>query len=211
LRRAYYHCAPYGQGQAPLDAQLGRGRGARAPALLRVVCRAGVEEALGVWVSADSAERATERRGAVAEAGVQEAVGRVKQGQAAWAATEITAPPANGVLAVEVDGVQVHRDDGGHAMKVVTVAPLGPAVHHERASGRPHMAWGTASYGAGFEEAEDCWYRAYVEACRRGLGTPAVQTVVVLGDGAEWIWPRAAAFLGAGRHEVVEIVDIYHA
>jgi hypothetical protein len=222
LRRAYYHCAACGQGQAPLDAQLGVGRGTLSPELLRVVCRAGVEEAfaeaadvvqeaLGVWVSADSVERATERRGAVAEASVQEAVVRAKQGQAAWAAAQIEAPPANGVLAVEVDGVQVHRDDGWHEMKVVTVAPLGPALHHERASGRTHLAWGAASYGAGFEEAEDFWYRVYVEACRRGWGTPAVQTVVVLGDGAAWIWHRAAAFLSAGPQEVVEIVDLYHA
>jgi hypothetical protein len=222
LRRAYYHCASCGQGQAPLDAELGVGRGTLSPELLRVVCRAGVEEAfaeatdlvqeaLGVWVSADSVGRATERMGAVAEASVQEAIGRVKQGQAAWSAAEIKAPPANGVLAVEVDGVQVHRDDGWHEMKVLTVAPLGPALHHERASGRTHLAWGAASYGAGFEEAEDFWYRVYLEACRRGLGTPAVQTVVVLGDGAEWIWHRAAAFLRAGPQEVIEIVDIYHA
>ena len=221
LRRAYYHCAPCGQGQAPLDAALGLGRGLLSPELLRVVCRAGVEEAfaeaadlvqeaLGVWVSADSVERATERLGVVAEAHVQEAVDRVKHGHAAWSAAEITASPATGVLAVEVDGVQVHRDDGWHEMKVVTVAPLGPALHHERASGRTHGAWGAASYGAGFEEAEDFWYRAYVEACRRGLGTPAVHTVVVLGDGAEWIWHRATAFLGGDGVEVVEIVDIYH-
>jgi hypothetical protein len=222
LRRAYYHCASCGHGQAPLDAALGVGRGTLSPELLRVVCRVGVEEAfaeaadvvreaLGVWISADSAERATERMGAVAEAAVQEAVGRVKQGQVAWSAALIEAPPTSGVLAVEVDGVQVHRDDGWHEMKVVTVAPLGPALHHERASRRTHLAWGAASYGAGFEEAEDFWYRAYVEACRRGLGTPAVQTVVVLGDGAEWIWHRAAAFLGMDGVEVVEIVDIYHA
>jgi hypothetical protein len=221
LRRAYYHCAACGQGQAPLDAALGVGRGALSPELLRVVCRAGVEEAfaeaaevvheaLGVWVSADSAERATERIGAVAEASVQEAIGRVKQDQAAWAAAQIPAPPASGVLAVEVDGVHVHRDDGWHEMKVVTVAPLGPALHHDRASGRTHLAWGAASYGAGFEEAEEFWYRAYVEACRRGVGTAHVHTVVVLGDGAEWIWHRAAAFLGVGGVEVVEIVDIYH-
>ncbi len=222
LRRAYYHCASCGRGQAPLDAALGVGCGTLTPELLRVVCRAGVEEAfaeaadlvqdaLGVWVSADSVERATERMGAVAEASVQEAIGRVKQGQVAWSAAEITAPPATGVLAVEVDGVQVHRDDGWHEMKVVTVAPLGPALHHERASGRTHWAWGAGSYGAGFEEAEDFWYRVYVEACRRGLGTAHVQTVVVLGDGAEWIWHRAAAFLRAGPQEVIEIVDIYHA
>jgi len=45
LRRAYYHCAPCGQGYVPLDAQLGLGRGALSPELLRVVCRAGVDEA----------------------------------------------------------------------------------------------------------------------------------------------------------------------
>jgi hypothetical protein len=38
-----------------------------------------------------------------------------------------------------------------------------------------------------------------------------VRTVVVLGDGARWIWPRARAFLGLPGVEVVEIVDIYHA
>jgi hypothetical protein len=127
LRRAYYHCAACGHGQAPLDAALGVGRGTLSPELLRVVCRVGVEEAfaeaadvvheaLGVWVSADSAERATERMGAVAEAGVQEAVVRAKQGQAAWPAAAIAAPPTTGVLAVEVDGVQVQRDDGWHEM-----------------------------------------------------------------------------------------------
>jgi hypothetical protein len=48
-------------------------------------------------------------------------------------------------------------------------------------------------------------------ARRRGLGTPAVRTVGVLGDGARWIWPRARAFLGLPGVEVVEIVGIYHA
>ena len=50
-----------------------------------------------------------------------------------------------------------------------------------------------------------------MEALRRGLGTAAVRTVVVLCDGARWIWPRARAFLGLPGVEVVEIVDIYHA
>jgi len=65
----------------------------------------------------------------------------------------------------------------------------------------------------GGEDAEAFWWRVYVEALRRGLGlgTPAVRTVVVLGDGARWIWDRARPFLGLPRVEVVEIVDIYHA
>jgi hypothetical protein len=114
-------------------------------------------------------------------------------------------------LAVEVDGVLVHQEEGWQEMKVVTLAPLGPDLHLDPDSGRSYLAWGPASYGVGPEEAEDFWWRVYVEALRRGLGTPAVRTVVVLGDGARWIWPRARAFLGLPGVEVVEIVDIYHA
>jgi len=96
-------------------------------------------------------------------------------------------------------------------MKVGTLVPLGPALHRDPTHGRATLAWGSASYGVGGEDAEAFWWRVYVEALRRGLGTPAVRTVVVLGDGAHWIWERARAFLGLPGVEVVEIVDIYHA
>jgi hypothetical protein len=94
---------------------------------------------------------------------------------------------------------------------VVTVAPLGPACEWDSDTERWRLRWGAASYGAGFEEAEDFWYRAYVEACRRGLGTAAVHTVVLLGDGAEWIWRQGRAFLALPGVEGVEIIDLYHA
>ncbi len=35
--------------------------------------------------------------------------------------------------------------------------------------------------------------------------------MVVLGDGAEWIWARAAHFLGGPGVAVVEVLDIFHA
>jgi hypothetical protein len=38
-----------------------------------------------------------------------------------------------------------------------------------------------------------------------------VALVVVLGDGAEWIWRYARQFMAVGLVEVVEIVDIFHA
>ena len=50
-----------------------------------------------------------------------------------------------------------------------------------------------------------------MEACRRGLGTALVTLVVVLGDGAEWIWHYARTFLAVAGVKVIEIVDIYHA
>jgi hypothetical protein len=222
LERTYYWCGGCGQSQVPLDAELGVGPGVLSPGLARVVARAAIEvpfaqavdtvhEALGVAVSAEVARRATEGLGAVAEAQVQAAIARAAQGRATWAPAETDAAEDTATLAVGVDGVRVQRDGEWHEMKVVTLAPLGPDLHTDAQSGRTHLAWGAASYGAGTEGAEDFWWRVYVEACRRGLGTAAVRTVVVLGDGAAWIWDRARTFLGVPDTEVVEIVDIYHA
>jgi hypothetical protein len=222
LHRAYDWCAACQQGAAPLDEALGLGAGTISPGLTRVVARATVEtsftpaveqvqEALGATLSDETARRLAEQLGAVAEAQTQAAIARAQQGQAVWAEAEIQSADDTTTLALEVDGVLVQQQEGWQEMKVVTVAPLGPDLHLDPDSGRRYLAWGAASYGVGPEEAEDFWWRVYVEALRRGLGTPAVRTVVVLCDGARWIWPRARAFLGLPGVEVVEIVDIYHA
>ncbi len=218
IRRAYDLCDVCRQGQASLDVRIGLGPGTLSPTLLRAVCRLGIEascaeamdaarEALGVRVPDETARRDTEGIGAVAEADQQADVGAAREGRALAA----TAPIDTRVLAVAVDGVQVPHRDGWHEMKVGTLAPLGPELQVTARARRTHLAWGAARYCAGLEEAEAFWWRVYAAACRRGLGTPAVRTVVLLGDGAEWIWHRAAQFLGVRGVEVVEIVDIYHA
>jgi len=142
----------------------------------------------------------------VAEAAQQADVGAARQGRL----IVVTAPIDTRVLAVAVDGVQAPQRDSWHEMKVGTFAPLGPGLRVDTETRRTHLAWGEASYCAGGEEAEVFWWRVYAEACRRGLGTPAVRTVVLLGDGAEWIWHRARHFLRVQGVELVEIVDIYH-
>src|SRR5437763_3736482 len=195
LQRAYYWCAACKQGAAPLDAALGLGPGTVSPGLTRVVARATVEttfalaveqvqETLGATLSDETARRLAEQIGAVAEAQTQAAIARAQQGQPVWAEAEVQGADATTTLAVEVDGVLVHQEAGWQEMKVVTVAPLGPDLHIDSDSGRTFLAWGPASYGVGAEEAEDFWWRVYVEARRRGLGTPAVRTIVVLCDGA---------------------------
>jgi len=227
LRRPYYWCAACKRGTAPLDAALGLGPGDVSPGLARVVARAAVDatftpavdlvqEALGATLSDETARRLAERIGAAAEAQTQAAITRARQGQPVWTQDEVERAEVERaedttILAVEVDGVLVHQEAGWHEMKVATLAPLGPDLYTDAETKRPHLAWGAASYGVGAEEAEDCWWRVHVEALRRGLGTPAVRTVVVLADGARWIWERARAFLGLPGVEVVEIADIYHA
>lgn len=224
LRRAYYWCTVCGQSQVPLDEAVGLGAGTVSPGLTRVVARAAVDApftaaveqvqetlGLGATLSAETARRLAEQIGAVAEAQTQAAIGRAQRGQPVWADAELQSADDSATLAVEVDGVLVHQEVGWQEMKVVTVAPLGPQMQTDPDSGRRHLAWGAASYGVGAEAAEVFWWRVYVEARRRGLGTPAVRTVVVLSDGARWIWERVRAFLGLPGVEVVEIVDIYHA
>jgi len=222
LQRAYYWCAACKRGEAPLDAALGLGPGDVSPGLARVVARTAVDatftpaveqvqEALGATLSDETARRLAERIGAAAEAQTQAAITRARQGQPVWADAEIKRADDTTILVIEVDGVLVHQEAGWHEMKVGTLAPLGPGLHSDPTHGRATLAWGAASYGVGGEDAEHFWWRVYVEALRRGLGTPAVRSVVVLGDGAHWIWDRARAFVGLPGVEVVEIVDIYHA
>ena len=220
VSRAYYRCADCRQGSAPLDATLALGRGSLSPGLSRVACRLGIDasfpeaadllaETLGVVVPDEGMRRITEGIGAVAEAEQQAAMARAADGREPLAAAEIQACSAT--LLVTVDGVMVHEEDGWHECKVGVVAPLGPAVRLDPEHGRQCLVTGPGQYCAGFEAAERFWYRVYGEACRQGLGGSTVVRVVVVGDGAEWIWRGARAFLGVGRVEVVEIVDFYHA
>lgn len=220
VRRAYFVCAGCGHGEAPLDARLGLGPGALSPGLARAACRLGIEaaftpaaevlwETLGVDVPDESVRRISEGMGAVAEAAQQAAVAAVQRGDEPVPSAAVE--PAGPILAVAVDGVQVHLEDGWHEMKVGVLGALGPATRTDAETGRTHLVLGAPSYCAGLETAEAFWCRVHAEACRRGLGTRGVRVVVVLGDGADWIWRYAAPFLAVGRVEVVEIVDIYHA
>lgn len=71
--------------------------------------------------------------------------------------------------------------------------------------GRPVRDPGSSSYVATFETAERFGSLVYAEARRRG--SHQADQLVVLGDGAPWIWNLAAEhFPGA-----IEVVDLYHA
>jgi hypothetical protein len=219
VRRAYFVCDRCGHGVAPLDERLGIGPGALSPGLARVVCRVGIEtgfgtaadlldETLRVNVATEAVRRVTERIGAGAEADEPAAIAQAQVGPPPPPdAAEVT-PSA---LVVEVDGVHVQAGGDWHEMKVGLVAPLGPATRTVTETGRVALTLGRQSACAGFETAALFWYRVYVGACQRGLGGPELALVVVLGDGADWIWRYAWQFLGRRGSEMVEVVDIFHA
>jgi hypothetical protein len=220
LRRAYFICDACHQGRAPLDERLGLGPGALSPGLARVACRLGIEDSFGetadalhetlrVDVAREAIRRITEGIGQVAEDEEQAAIRQVQVGYAPRG--ETTALPRGAALLVEVDGAQVHLEDDWHEAKVGLAAPLGPTTTTNPDTGRETLVVGKPCYCAGFESAETFWYRVYVEAWRQGLGSVGVALIVVVGDGADWIWRYAARFLAGGTAPIVEIVDIYHA
>ncbi len=71
--------------------------------------------------------------------------------------------------------------------------------------GRPLRDAHSTTYVGAIETAEQFGPRIYAEAVRRGL--KRAKRVVVLGDGAPWIWNIAAEHF----HGTVQIVDLYHA
>jgi len=220
LLRAYFVCDGCHQGCAPLDERLGLGSGSFSPGLVRVACRLGIEksfgqaadalgEALHIEVSEESVRRITEGIGQVAEAEQKVAIVQAQKGDDPVPAEQVAV--GSGVLVVEVDGAMVHLQEDWHEVKVGVVGPLGPDQQIDPDSGRAQLQLAQPSYCAGLEKAEDFWYRVYAEACRRGLGSLSLLTIAVLGDGADWIWRYARAFVAVGRVQVVEIVDIFHA
>ena len=215
LERAAYVCVLCHRGMIPLDATLGLGPWGITPGLARAVTRAGItdsfaeaaeslRETLGVEIPVETVRAVCEAVGAVCEAEQQDGIHALRDGR--------RPEPGGGVdtLLVEVDGVQVWECDGWHEMKIGRAAPLGPATHTDPRTGRTTLALGASVCGGGLEAAEESWWRVRHVAHQAGLGR-VTRRVVVVCDGADWIWNRAAPFLGGPGREVIEIVDIFHA
>jgi sulfur relay (sulfurtransferase) complex TusBCD TusD component (DsrE family) len=226
LKRWWHHCWTCGRGWSPPDQALGL-----APYQQTSTGLARWHAALGAVTTFREAARLLDELAGV-EVGSEtlrtqaERIGTELEGQQRRAMAEVEATheppgaehdPAPGMLVVETDGVMVrYRDrhlDGAlvegdwHEVKLGLVG--GWLDGHLR---KP-------SYVAAREAAPAFARRLGAEAARRGAldvlawhpwdGTPAeLRAVVVLGDGAKWIWEHVATLFGGER---TEIVDWYHA
>jgi hypothetical protein len=181
------------------------------PGLARVVARDGLEAPFG-----QAASLVAEHLGVVLDEevvrGVTESLGVVADIDQVAGAHWRTAGdhPVPDTLVVELDGGLIHLRLGWHELKLGRVAPLGPRVIEDPEQGDRHLALGPSLYCAGQESSDDFWPRLVREARRAGLGR-GVKRVVLLADGAEWIWLQARAQLAFPGVRVVEILDFYHA
>jgi hypothetical protein len=108
------------------------------------------------------------------------------------------------VLRRETKGRKGKAEDGIARTREVKLAAIFTQTSMDK-DGKPIRDPGSTTYVGKVESVETFGPRLYHEACRRGAAK--AQRVVVLGDGAPWIWNLAdEQFPGA-----IQIVDFYHA
>jgi len=168
----------------------------------------------GVEVGSETLRTQAERIGTELEGQQRAAMAEVEQTHEPPAGEH---EPAPGLLVIETDGVMVRYRD-----RHLNGTPAEDDWHEVKvglAGGWQHGHLGQPSYVAAREPAMAFTRRLGAEAARRGAldvvkwhpwdGTPAeLRPVVVLGDGAKWIWEHVATLFGEER---TEIVHWYHA
>lgn len=219
VRRPYYYCAPCRRGWAPADAALGIAPyqelsvGLRAWAAwlgaLEPPRRAAqvLEELSGVAVAAETVRQEATAAGLALADAQERAAAEV--GRSGEAGGPLETAPAT--LVVEADGVQVRYLTGWHEAKVGLVAGCRPGEPHRLEAPSYVAARGTPEQFGPLWLAEAA-HRGALEVVSwhgevTGPNLAQLREVVVLGDGAPWIWNLAAEHFGRRT----EIVDWYHA
>jgi hypothetical protein len=202
--RAYYHCGHCKSGQAPWDREQGLSRLLWTPGVKALIAEAAgrlpygeavqmLERFTGLAVEESCAERI-----------VAEVASRLREREQAlmnsYDGREIeplvSVPPAR--LYVSMDGTSAHLDGTWHEVKtgVVYEAQTGADGLDESCQAR---------YLAASEPAARFGQRLYLTAAQAGV--EQAREVVIVGDGAEWIWNLARHHYPDATH----IVDYWHA
>jgi len=213
IHRSYYYCAGCGQGQYPLDAHLQICAGSRSAGLDELLALLGatqdsfaeaaqvLERLTLVHVSPNSVRAATEQLGAVLLAH------QAQQPLNDPADTETLAPslPPVARLYITMDGVLAHLHERGWSeIKVGCCYQTRSRVDRRRPE-RLEIRAHSTSYVTALAEAHTFGWQLWREAVRRGALVAG--EVVVLGDGAHWIWNLAETYFPGAT----QILDWYHA
>jgi hypothetical protein len=221
VRRAYYHCAACEGGVFPKDRELDIVGTSLSPGVRRMVGRVGgkesfeqgcqdLEELAGVVLKTKQVERVSEGLGAQIEALWKQERKGILSGKVE------PLLPAVQKLYIAMDGTGVPvvpRETAGRRGKdaigkaKTREAKIGCVFTQTKldAEGYPVRDEQSTTYVGAIETVEDFGPRIYAEAIRRGLRQ--AQKVIVLGDGAPWIWGIAAQYFPFAT----QIVDLYHA
>ena len=224
LRRAWYHCAACKHGLAPRDGELGLARSSMSPGLRAMAARAAtavpfakasalLAELAGVSLTTKRIERSAEADGTAASAVI------TARAQAACSRQVVPLPPPGplpDMLYIAVDGTGVPMvaaatrgrpgkgpDGQAHTREVKLACCFTQTSLSE--DGHPVRDPRSSSYLATFEPAAA--FARLVDAEARRRGSEHIRQLVILGDGAAWIWNIADDLFPAAT----QIVDLFHA
>lgn len=220
VRRAYYHCATCARGVLPKDQELDIVGSSFSPGVRRMMGHVGakqpfvegrkdLEKLAGIKVKTKAVERVAEAIGEQIEElsrreraqAIADKVIPLKSVPKLYVSYDATGVP---VIGREREGRRGKGADGQARMRD---AKLGCVFTQTTADEQGYAVRDEAStsYVGAIEPAAEFGGRIYAEAARRGLRRAA--QVIIIGDGAPWIWNLADEhFPGA-----VQIVDLYHA
>jgi hypothetical protein len=220
IKRAYYYCAECRQGLVPQDVQLDIKSTSFSPGVRKMMGhvggsrsfkggRADLEALAGIKVQIKAVERVAERLGQEVEAfgqrerrlAVADNVVPLKKVPIFYVSFDGTGAP---MVKRETAGRRGKGESGQAHTREVKLGCIFTQTRVDE-EGRPQRDEASTSYVGAIETAEEFGARIYGEAERRGLRRAA--KVIVIGDGAPWVWALADEhFPGA-----VQIVDLYHA
>jgi hypothetical protein len=220
VRRAYYHCVECKNGVIPKDQALDIVGTGFSPGTRRMMARVGgkepfdegrqdMEELAGIKIKTKEIERVAEATGEEVERLAekeQEAVMSGKMVSIRKVPKMYVAIDGTGVPVVAREAVG-RRGKGENGELKTREAKLGCLFTQTRQDekGRPVRDPESTTYVGAIETSEEFGPRIYAEAVRRGH--EGATQLIVLGDGAPWIWSIADEhFPGA-----IQIVDLYHA
>jgi len=212
LERAYYHHAACHRGWVPMDERLGIGASELSLRVQEMLSYLGAfmpfEEAqtflakyCNIHVSHDTVNNTTVAIGqALREK--QEAEVRRAWAECCLPPCEVTTPPKR--LYVSADGIN-HLLPSGEG-KEIKVANVYETEERQNKEGEIEIHAVDIEYVVATDP-EDLARAVYLTAVKRGV--ESADQIVVLGDGASWIWNRIAAMFPG--HKTTEVVDFYHA
>ena len=194
LKRAYYHCGACGKGILPQDEELDIVGTSFSPGVRRLIGRVGGKESFNE--------------------GRQDLLGQRERGQIMTGKVVPLKPVAKLYLSFDGTGVPVikretagRRGKGESGEARTREAKLGCVFSQTGVDekGRPVRDQASTTYVGAIEVAEAFGWRIYGEAERRGARRAA--QVIIIGDGALWVWGIAAEHFP----NATQIVDLYHA
>ena len=220
LRRGYYHCTACQEGVIPRDAELDVVSTSFSPGVRRMMAklggkepfaegRADLEALAGIVVKTKEVERTAEAIGEQIEE-----ISRRQRRVALAGKVVLIRPVPKMYVVIDGTGVpMVPRETQDRPGKDATgkaktrEAKLGCVFTQTGVDerGRPIRDEASTSYVGAIETAEEFGRRIFTEAIRRG--SRCAEKVIVLGDGAPWIWNLADEHFP----EAVHVVDLYHA